>query len=460
MSSSPLHVIIIGGGIGGLCLAQGLKAAGVSFAVYERNPSTLWTEGYRIHINPVGSQALHACLPPVLWEAFMASAGKPPAGLGFLTEQLEELLVIAETFMLRRTGQAFDAHYPVSRMALRHLLLAGLSDVVFFEKTFERYEQTSDGKVTAFFADGTRASGDMLVAADGANSRVRQQYLPQAPRVETGAIGVGGRLLLTEQPRAWLPRQLTRRMNLIMALDPYCLFAAPFDRTHISAEARSLVRERATVAGLNPDLLIDTTQDYLLWGFFTHQQAYPVDMQRLDELRRLAVVSQMTERWHPALRRIFAEAEPGSISLNPLKTSTLIDPWESTNVTLLGDAIHNMPPVGGLGGNMALRDAASLVQALTFAQRGTMPIQSAIRTYEAEMRMYGFAAVRAALGYMQQAITSNRLARLGSRAWFRLCRAVPVCKQMVEDRWAQPMRSQPDRAIQPTHRAPSSSITG
>ena len=117
MSFTPLHVVIIGGGIGGLCLAQGLKAAGVSVAVYERNSPTAWLEGYRIHINPVGSRALHACLPPVLWEAFVATAGKPPAGLGFLTEQLQELVVIADEFLSQRTGNPLDAHYPVSRIA-------------------------------------------------------------------------------------------------------------------------------------------------------------------------------------------------------------------------------------------------------------------------------------------------------------------------------------------------------
>jgi len=36
-SLAPLHVIVIGGGIGGLCLAQGLKRAGMSVAVYERD---------------------------------------------------------------------------------------------------------------------------------------------------------------------------------------------------------------------------------------------------------------------------------------------------------------------------------------------------------------------------------------------------------------------------------------
>ena len=36
-AGQSLHVVIVGGGIGGLCLAQGLKRAGVSFAVYERD---------------------------------------------------------------------------------------------------------------------------------------------------------------------------------------------------------------------------------------------------------------------------------------------------------------------------------------------------------------------------------------------------------------------------------------
>lgn len=441
MSFTPLHVVIIGGGIGGLCLAQGLKAAGVSVAVYERNSSDSWLEGYRIHINPIGSRALHACLPPVLWEAFVATAGQPPAGLGFLTEQLQELVVIADEFMSQRTGNPIDAHYPVSRIALRHLLLAGLEDVVHYERTFERYEQTPDGKVTAFFADGTEARGDVLVAADGANSKVCQQYLPQAHRVETGAVGVGGKFLLTEQARAWLPRQLTMRMNLIMPPDPYCLFTAPFDRTHTSAEALNSVRERAKEASLNPDLLVDTTQDYLLWGFFTHRHEYPVDMQRLDEHGLLRVVGQMIQKWHPDLCRLVAEADSSSISLNPLKTSTLIDPWKSTNVTLLGDSIHNMPPVGGLGGNMALRDASALVRALTAVQHGTSSLLPAIGVYEAEMRAYGFAAVRAALGYTKQAITSKRLERLGSRAWFRICHAIPPLKRVFEDQWTGPMRN-------------------
>jgi salicylate hydroxylase len=53
---APLHVLIIGGGIGGLTLAQGLRKSGVSVAVYERDrTATDRLQGYRVHINPAGS---------------------------------------------------------------------------------------------------------------------------------------------------------------------------------------------------------------------------------------------------------------------------------------------------------------------------------------------------------------------------------------------------------------------
>ncbi len=451
MSSTPFHVIVIGGGIGGLCLAQGLKAAGVSVAVYERNSADVWLEGFRIHINPVGSQALHACLPSLLWEAFIAAAGRAPTGVGFLTEQMQELVVIGDGPMSRRTGNPIDAHYPVNRIALRHILLTGLEDVISFNKTFERYERTHDGKVTAYFSDGTSATGDVLVGADGANSRVRQQYLPQAPRVETGAGGIGGKVLLTEQTRAWLPRQLTTRMNLVMPPDGYCLFSAPFE--HARASDQDNIREKAKSAGLNPDLLVDTTQDYILWGLFAHMHDFPGDARHLDGQSLLRAAGRIAAKWHPDLRRLIAEAEPESVAFNSFKASTLAGPWESTNVTLLGDAIHNMPPVGGLGGNMALRDAYALARVLAEVQLGKVSLLPAIQAYEAEMRRYGFSAIRAALGYTRLTITRNRLKRLASRTWFRACNALPPLKRVFEDRWTEPMRSQQE-AIPSQKRTP------
>jgi 2-polyprenyl-6-methoxyphenol hydroxylase-like FAD-dependent oxidoreductase len=144
------HVNIIGGGIGGLCLAQGLRRAGISVAVYEKGPKRAdphWFQGYQIHINPSGSKALQECLPPTVWNSLAASACLPDSGFQVLTEQMEEITFVEPEIM---DG---TSHIRIVRTTLREVLLDGLDDVVNFEKEFVRYEQTPNGKVTAFFAD-------------------------------------------------------------------------------------------------------------------------------------------------------------------------------------------------------------------------------------------------------------------------------------------------------------------
>ena len=49
-----MHVVVAGGGLSGLCLAQGLTNAGISCAVYERDPDLTRRAGYRITMNGDG----------------------------------------------------------------------------------------------------------------------------------------------------------------------------------------------------------------------------------------------------------------------------------------------------------------------------------------------------------------------------------------------------------------------
>src|SRR5271155_3983257 len=194
--SNDMRVLVIGGGIGGLCLAQGLKKAGVKVNIYERDrtPSSR-LQGFRIHIDPDGSRALHECLPPSLWEVFASTCGDFSQGFTMLSEQLEELMKFRQH---PASADPVASHRQVSRMSLRQILLAGLGDAVHFEKRFERYERRADGRIVAFFDDGSTAEGDVLVAADGVNSRVRQQYLPGNDPIDTGVISLGGRIRLTD----------------------------------------------------------------------------------------------------------------------------------------------------------------------------------------------------------------------------------------------------------------------
>ena len=91
--SKPFHVLIIGGGVGGLTLAQGLKRSGISAAVYERDRTpTDRLQGYRVHISPTGSAGLHECLSPESFDVFDRTCGSPNTAVRFFTEQMRELL--------------------------------------------------------------------------------------------------------------------------------------------------------------------------------------------------------------------------------------------------------------------------------------------------------------------------------------------------------------------------------
>jgi len=77
-----MHIIIIGGGLGGLCLAQGLKKEGISFSIFERDVSKdARRQGYRLRINLPGSAALRENLPENLWKLFEDTSAKTIFGL-------------------------------------------------------------------------------------------------------------------------------------------------------------------------------------------------------------------------------------------------------------------------------------------------------------------------------------------------------------------------------------------
>lgn len=441
------RVIVIGAGLGGLCLAQGLRRAGVEVAVYERErTATDRLQGYRIHIDTDGSRALHECLPPALWRALVATAGDPGAGFTFLTERLDELLAVDAELMTGGSTDPADGHHAVSRITLRLLLMAGLQDVLHFGKEFERYEHTADGRVAAHFADGTSATGDVLVGADGVGSRVRRQYLPHAGRVRTEGVGVGGKLPLDPDTRAWLPARIAGGLNFVAAPE-HAMFTAIFARRATSQDAMRELDAQLRAAGLDPSELLRGAEDrdYVLWAFITHRDTFGPGAEALPGGELRGRILDATGRWHPDLRRVIADTDPATIGLFGFRSSVPVDPWPSSNVVLIGDAIHSMPPTGGIGGNTALRDARYLSRALASVRRGERETLDAVREFEALMRDYAFAAVRHSMRNAELAVTHSRVRRLGFRAFLRTCALLPPVKRRVFGRqWANPTASTPD----------------
>jgi 2-polyprenyl-6-methoxyphenol hydroxylase-like FAD-dependent oxidoreductase len=411
VSTSSFHVLIIGGGLGGLCLAQGLKKAGISVAVYERErtPSDR-LQGYRIHIEPQGNLALYACLPPDLFEIYRATAGNPGNGLRIVTEQLQEISFFPNPTYAVSNPDLAELSLAVSRITLRKVLLFGLDTVVHFDKTFTHYQETPDGKITAFFEDGSSAVGDVLVGADGGHSQVRTQLLPQALRVETGVVAIMGKLPWTEGARnaIFIPGRFDGPTT-ILGPKGHGMFTGLFDFPRPPQEPAG-ESEGSQDTTPQPTLFFDTTGSYLFWALIARRDKYPFEQDPLlldgPALQQVALF--MVQGWHPHLQQMVGESDPTTVIYKQLHAATAVSAWETKRITLLGDAIHSMPPTRGIGGNTALRDASLLVSQLIAARGGEKPLLQAIHDYEAEMITYGFAAVRDSIQAQEMIVVDNR----------------------------------------------------
>lgn len=416
-----MRVLIIGGGIGGLCLAHGLRGAGIDAHVYERTrASTDWLQGYRIHINPNGATALYECLPARGWAAFDATAGDAEGGFGFYDRRLRRLALL-EPEMLDGSDDPVARHRSVSRIRLREVLLRGLDESLHEGRELVRYEHTGDGRVRARFADGTDAVGDLLVGADGSNSRVRQQRLPELRRLDTGVVAIAGRYPLTAETEARLPAELTAGVASILTPRSDSLFVATW---------RGGPRTGRALGGCGAVGAADL-DDYVLWGYSTAASALPADVHELDgeALRRL--VSARVDGWAEGLRTLVAGADPATVAAVAIRSMPTLRPWPASTVTLIGDAIHNMTPMGGIGANTALRDAAVLRRALVDVEAGRAELITAVADFEERMRGYANRAIALSLRNARQAASDARLPRLAFTAVLRTAQAIPPLKRAI-----------------------------
>jgi salicylate hydroxylase len=425
-ATKPLHVLVIGGGIGGLALAQGLRREGVSVAVYERDRSlTSRLQGYRVHISPGGSRALHECLPPHLFNAFDRTCGKPGRTIRFMTERMQSLLTL-DVAMVKGDSE-IARHRSVSRITLRQVLLSGLDDI-HLGKTFARYEERG-GRVVAHFEDGASAEGDVLVAADGSGSRVRRQFLPDAPLIDTGVTAIGGKVFLDEMRERIAP-ELRDGMCLVSGRDGVNLFVA----------LQEVAPATGAIGGNEPggepsSAVFENTRGYVMWGVAATRERLGVsETNAHDPAQLAALAARAVAGWAPAFRNLIALADPTTLSQFSIRTSTPVGPWPTGRVTLIGDAIHAMTPYRGIGANMALEDAVRLKRALVAAARGEQDLFAAISTYEEEMRDYGFRSVHNSLQAMRSAVDAGQVRLTLQRLMFRAIDRMPPVKRWMASR--------------------------
>ena len=385
-----LRVAVIGGGISGLCLAQGLRRDGIETTVYERDPALdTRRQGYRIHLDGRAGRALQECLPPELYDLFRATLGKPGTAVSVVDQKL--------TVRHRTAGAARDPHddgpgtlsAPANRQTLREVLVTGLGTALEYGRQCTGFDELADG-VRLRFADGSTEEADVLVAADGVGSLVRRQYLPDAHLVDTGARCLYGKTLLTAETLALVPPTLFDGFTAVIGGGPVGM---------ASALVRFPEPPEQAAARLCPQARLSPVDDYLMWAVSAPGERFGLADERLMGLGGPALhglARRAIDGWHPNLRALVDKTEIDETFVVRINASQPIEPWPASRVTVIGDAIHAMSPAGGSGANTALTDAALLRGALAAATRGEKPLLSAIGAYEERMRDYGYAAVAAA----------------------------------------------------------------
>jgi 2-polyprenyl-6-methoxyphenol hydroxylase-like FAD-dependent oxidoreductase len=396
MNETDLHVLVVGGGIGGLCLAQGLKKSGIQVSVYERDESAHFRrQGYRIGINTDGGRALFECLPEDLFNLFLATSCRPIAGrLAVLDSQLNETfsLPLPEPATLAVPFEHVTVTAPltaVNRLTLREILLAGLDDAVHFGKALEGFEAAAGG-ARVHFSDGTSAIGTLLVGADGTGSVMRRALLPEATISDVG-VAIYGKTPLTAENVEWIPAVFVNGMTRIIGSSGVAMMFGAYQKRQPFAEATARYAPRVSLSDSDDFLMwtVTASLEQMSLGEAEFQQSHPVALHSL--------AAGLVKDWHALVRRMVSAADISATFPVRLRSANPVASWRTTNVTLLGDAIHTMTPGRGVGANTALRDASLLSSKLVEVQRKALPLIPAVAEYETEMLRYGFDAVARSL---------------------------------------------------------------
>jgi 2-polyprenyl-6-methoxyphenol hydroxylase-like FAD-dependent oxidoreductase len=180
---ADFRVIIIGAGMSGLLLGNGLLNNDVDFRLYEADTEASERDGFQIRLGAPALVGFRSCLGEdlrsELWPKFGRSGGTVLAAPALYDSHLKLLLDFSKF-------PAYNKSAPITRVALRNTLSAPLKreGKIQYQKRFLRYACIQDGsqntRVKVFFADGSEDICDLLVSAEGAWSKV--SFLPTSPR--------------------------------------------------------------------------------------------------------------------------------------------------------------------------------------------------------------------------------------------------------------------------------------
>lgn len=345
------EIAIIGAGPGGLTLARLLQCKGANVKVYERDfNQEARVQGAIVDLHfDSGLKVMEAA---GLMDAFKANY-MPGADRYRMLDQAGTVY-IDEHGQDSETGFG-DEHFrpEIDRGALRDMLIASLlPDTVIWNSQFVSMELVNNIWELQF-KNGTKAMADLVIGAEGHQSKIRP-YLTDTKALYSGATIIQGEI---DEPEKACP-------EIYAMVDNANLIVMGIGKT-IAVQPRGDGGLTFYAASLYPEDWIKTSG---------------INFKNSEEVS--AYLVQFYEGWNPIFFTIFKACD--YFVPRPLNYFPLDQHWESKqNLTLLGDAAHLMPP-SGEGVNTAMLDALDLTVCLTAGK--FQNIKAAIASYEQQMQ--------------------------------------------------------------------------
>ncbi|MGY1943770.1 FAD-dependent oxidoreductase [Nocardia asiatica] len=329
--STTRTALVIGGGIAGPVVATALRKAGIEARVFEAYPGPSYGIGSGLALAPNGIAALDIIGAGDPVRAIALPVTKMNLAVGDKVLALPGLSDVPPLQLVDRSELHQALH--------RHAIAAGVP--FEYDKRLVDVQEDASG-VTARFADGSTATADVLVGADGIRSAVRTLIDPNAPRPDyTGMLGFGA---ITECDAEMAPDTMTFAFG-----------------------------KRAY---------------YLYWPVGNGRVAWGANLPHKQYLSLTAARAVPNARWLEILRETYRDDTPGGElarrtteeELEVVGALHIMPPvphWHRGRMVLVGDAVHAPSNSSGQGASLAIESAVQLARCLR-----DLPAAEAFACYE------------------------------------------------------------------------------
>ncbi|GAB3482840.1 FAD-dependent urate hydroxylase HpxO [Marinomonas epiphytica] len=335
-----MKALVIGAGIGGMSAAAALKQQGIECEIFEAVKEikpvgaalSIWSNGVK-------------CMNHLGMSHIMDELGGP---MHFMAYHDGISGVPMTQFSLAPLIQAVgERPCPVSRAGLQSMMIDHWGkEKIHFGKRVEKVEQI-DSKVVAYFTDGSQASGDFMIAADGARS-VTRSYVTgyQAERRYAGYVNWNGLVDIDTD---------------IAPANQWTTFVGEGKRVSVMPIAGGRF-------------------------YFFFDVPLPVGLEQNRETLK-SDLKQYFKGWSEPVQKLIEQLDPSTTNRVEIHDIEPFDTLVKGNIALLGDSAHSTTPDIGQGGCSAMEDAVVLGECIAkLSNLNPNTIAMALKDYQEQRK--------------------------------------------------------------------------